>query len=78
MSYREENGIVTVTMSRDDYAAVMFALGMAAGESLREGRDVKPFINLLNRLNEGNPKFVPWELAEIIPAPHCKSSEHNH
>jgi hypothetical protein len=38
MSYREENGQVTLTMSREDYGRLLMMLGMGTGLMLRESR----------------------------------------
>jgi len=62
MAYREENGQVVLTMSREDYERVLMALGMATGASM-QGRGplaMRVIVPLLNRLNEGNPNYTPY------------------
>jgi hypothetical protein len=60
MSYREEDGQVILTMSREDYDLVLMMLGMATGYCLKE-HSTNPekarntALGLMNRLNEGNP-----------------------
>jgi len=69
MSYHEENGQVVLTMSRDDYDAVLIRLGIAAGY-LSQQRDDDAFRRtcaLLNRLNEGNPHYIPYEVEPEKP-----------
>jgi len=62
MSYREENDQVILTMSRDDYAYVTFALGIATGHMLSRGEKADGIFELLNRLNEGNPHYTPYQV----------------
>jgi hypothetical protein len=67
MSYREENGQVVLTMSREDYEALIFRLGLATGYLMREGaqrHQIDRELELLNRLNQGNPNYTPYEVAE--------------
>ena len=47
MSYSEENGQVTLTISREDYDCLLMCLGSAA-------------LELVNRLNQGNPNYRPY------------------
>jgi hypothetical protein len=58
MSYREENGQVILTMSRDDYERILFRLGAAFGAC--NWRCMDEELRFLNRLNEGNPNFTPY------------------
>ncbi len=55
MSYSEDGDTVILTMSRDDYGSILLALGMATGLASKEGRDISPWISLVNRINQGNP-----------------------
>jgi hypothetical protein len=64
VSYSEQNGQVVLTMSKEDYAAIIFALGMSAGQSMKDGRDLTGHLALLNRLNEGNPDYTPYQVGE--------------
>jgi hypothetical protein len=62
MSYREENGQVVLTMSREDYERVLFRLGAAmATKALSANRWDEEF-RFLNRLNSGNPHYTPYQV----------------
>jgi hypothetical protein len=60
MSYREENGQVILTMSQDDYGALLLALGFALG--IPYGRTRNDMLRLFNRLNSGNPHYTPYQV----------------
>ena len=63
MGYSESGGTVTLRMSRDDYSSLLFMLGSQLGHVRRE--DQATFwrqIELVNRLNEGNPNWQPYEV----------------
>lgn len=66
MSYREEDGQVILTMSREDYNRLLmtFALATVRGiESRAEFPEaVENTLALLNRLNEGNPNYTPYQV----------------
>ena len=62
MSYREENGQVILTMSREDYERTMRTLGYAAGNALRSREGRVATFELLNRLNSGNPNYTPYQV----------------
>lgn len=66
MSYREENGQVVLTMSREDYESLLLFLGYATGAAAIRGefREGDSIIALTNRLNTGNPNYKPYEIAE--------------
>ena len=65
MSYSEENGQVILTMSQEDYDALLLRLGMAAGLAAKEcPKLLNEHVKMLNRLNEGNPHFRPYQLAK--------------
>lgn len=70
MSYREENGQVVLTMSREDYDALLIRLGIAMGWALNPSNAEHSRINFdrdlafLNRLNEGNPHYTPYALKD--------------
>jgi hypothetical protein len=59
MSYREENGQVILTLTRDDYDLMLLMLG-AGSVAVSFDRSL-PF---LNRLNEGNPHYTPYQAPE--------------
>ena len=58
MSYREENGQVILTMSREDYDDVVAKLSVFAG-MMTTGEYTYA---LLNRLNQGNPHYTPYQV----------------
>lgn len=61
MSYSEKDGQVILTMSREDYADMLMVLKLRAVTSrLRENRENMK--QLLNRLNEGNPHYTPYQV----------------
>lgn len=64
MSYSEENDQVVLRMSVEDYERVLMICGIAAGLSVRTGRNLmfteSQIADLLNRLNEGNPNYTPY------------------
>jgi hypothetical protein len=64
MSYREENGQVILTISRDDYNSILFALGAMAGNATKHGSDLSWHLQLMNRINEGNPNYTPYQVEE--------------
>jgi len=70
MSYREENGKVVLTMDMLDWEILLIALGRAFATMPREDRPA--FLSLVNRLNQGNPNYTPYQ---VNPSPNCKSSD---
>jgi hypothetical protein len=58
VSYREENGQVILTMSRTDFDMLLMMLGAGAGIL-----GIKESLLFVNRLNEGNPHFIPYEVS---------------
>lgn len=62
MSYREENGQVILSMSREDYDLLLLALG---GFTLAaENAPAPRLLAFMNRLNEGNPNYTPYQVGE--------------
>ena len=59
MSYNEKDGMVTLTMTIQDYEYLLLLLGRAAGGDLEY---LHEHLALVNRLNEGNPHFTPYQL----------------
>lgn len=57
MSYREENGQVVLTMSREDFNEL---IGVCDGHYCFSGDSETAA--LINRLNEGNPNYLPYQL----------------
>lgn len=58
MSYREEDGQVILSMSREDYKRLLTALG---GTSCPVPWNRDNHVRFLNRLNEGNPNYRPMK-----------------
>lgn len=56
MSYGEKDGQVVLTMSRADYETLLICLGAAAGLAVA----LQPHLELMDRLNEGNPNYRPY------------------
>lgn len=70
MGYQEnEKGEVVVTMTRDDWLDLLLALGYARGAASRQGSVVlaRKIAGLVNRINEGNPRFRQYLLDEEPP-----------
>lgn len=61
MSYSEENGQVVLRMSREDYVALLFLLSGASRMALQQGK-IDSILELMNRLNEGNPNYTPYQV----------------
>ena len=66
IQFKREAGQVTLVMSEGDYDSVLLALAIAAATALGDKRMFCQWIELVNRLNAGNPQFTPYE----IPADH--------
>jgi hypothetical protein len=63
MSYREENGQVILTLSREDYRQVDYALESSM-DRCRRGTSVRKWQELRDRLNAGNPHYTPYRVEE--------------
>jgi hypothetical protein len=63
MSYSEENGLVVLRMTREDYDFLLIGYGMLIGKSFFGGSP-KALIEYFNRLNEGNPDYTPYQVKE--------------
>jgi hypothetical protein len=66
VSYREEDGQVILTMSREDYNKLLmtFALATMRGIEFRGEfpKAVENTLSLMNRLNDGNPNYTPYQV----------------
>jgi hypothetical protein len=65
MGYTRNGDRVTIEMNIEDWQSLVFVLGAAAGAASRNG-DTASFLKwleLANRLNAGNPNWLPYELA---------------
>ncbi len=64
MSYREENDQVILTMSREDYDNLLTVFALATNWSMKECGKADGLRALMNRLNEGNPNYTPYQTGE--------------
>lgn len=66
MPYSRDGDKITLTMASDDYAQLLFMLGIAAGAMSKEGNERAFYrsVALMNHLNAGNPDFIPYEIPE--------------
>lgn len=58
MSYSEKDGQVVLTMPPEDYEILLRSLGAFTCYSYERNE----ILELLNRLNEGNPNYKPYEV----------------
>ena len=61
MSYSKQDDQVTLTMSREDYELLSYALLITAQRSMSLPNE---YYALLNRLNQGNPNYTPYRGGE--------------
>ncbi len=64
MAYSEENGQVVLRMSREDYELVLMALGAFTAITWKNGLNGHRVLEVLNRLNAGNPNYTPYQVPE--------------
>jgi hypothetical protein len=67
MSYREEGDQVVLTISRDDYDLLLILLGASSVHAAHGGKSLftlDQILGLLNRLNQGNPRYTPYQVEE--------------
>jgi hypothetical protein len=57
MSYSEENGQVVLTMSREDFSKLLIYAGIATAQFVNK----TPLLEWMNRLNQGNPNYTPYQ-----------------
>lgn len=66
MSYREEGDQVILTMSREDYNKLLMTFALATMRGIEYRGDfpkaVESTLSLMNRLNEGNPDYLPYQV----------------
>jgi len=58
--FEELDGQVVLRMDRNDYNELLFVMGMATGFSHDQPARMKAFIELCNRLNQGNQNYTPY------------------
>jgi len=64
MPYSEQDGQVVLTMTREDYQRILLALGAWVAAMHRPFEPERTFelLEFVNRLNEGNPNFTPYQV----------------
>jgi hypothetical protein len=62
MSYFEENGEVVLRMRIVDYNLLTVYLRLALDEVRKYPDEKRALLEFVNRLNEGNPGFVPHQV----------------
>lgn len=60
LGYSQEHGVVVLRLTPEDYSLLLVALGMATGSLVPE--QMRTMLDLVNRINAGNPNFRPYEL----------------
>lgn len=58
----EKTGLITLTLTRDDFEKVLIMLGLAAGSMISNPTQLEETLGLLNRLNDGNPNYTPYQV----------------
>lgn len=51
-----------LTISREDYDRVLMRLGAALGSNFGQLLNYDQELEFLNRLNEGNPNYTPYQV----------------
>lgn len=64
MGYSEKDGQVVLTMSREDYENLLIWLRAATVAQSRSAADWDRILSFLNRLNQGNPNYTPYQVGE--------------
>lgn len=63
MSYTEDGDHVYLEMTGEDFDDLLLMLGYAIGAN-PEKRWQYRWLALANRMNEGNPRYTPYEIPE--------------
>ena len=61
MYSENESKQVVLTLARGDYELLMLALGFVSGSVSDDKPRLYGLLDLVNRINEGNPNFRPYE-----------------
>lgn len=69
MSVRREGDRMHIEVSLDDWDSILVTLGAALGVVFRDPSKFYIWLAVINRLNEGNPHFIPYEIPEEFRAP---------
>lgn len=64
LGYREEDGKIVITMTGDDWTHLLILFGQALAEVPRS--EWPAALALINRLNRGNPRYVPYDVGEPV------------
>jgi hypothetical protein len=66
MKYTANGDTVTLEMTQGEYARLLVAIGIATGVTARDGdeKTVWSWVDFANRLNTGNPNFIPYEIPD--------------
>lgn len=59
MAYREEDGKIVLTLSVEDWQLLLMLLGAGSASRIVQGGKALEF---LDRLNEGNPHYTPYQV----------------
>lgn len=62
MSYAEKDGKVVLTMSREDYEQLLLSVGALMILRMEHKDEIGKLFELVNRLNQGNPNFTPYQV----------------
>jgi len=64
---RRENGRVLIDISDDEYAQLLMLFGYAMGWKTNIYEHIpREWLILLNSMNEGNPRWTPYEVPEQV------------
>lgn len=61
MAYSEQDGQVTLTMSREQYDQL---IRMVATATVHFWPDTMWILRLMNSLNQGNPNYIPYKVKD--------------
>lgn len=61
MSFTKSHDGVIITLSDEDFDLLLMMMGYVTGMEKDKGLQ-NLFIGLVNRVNEGNPDFVPYKI----------------
>jgi hypothetical protein len=66
--YIENGDKVTLELTRDQFERIILALGWGIGAATRDGDKTLLYrwVKLANEINEGNPRWTPYEIPEEV------------
>jgi len=67
--YSTDGDEVILRLSESDYHSLLFMLGAYAGAQPSGSIQFLHAMAFVNRLNEGNPNFIPYKLPEVFRKP---------